>query len=53
MQAQDGGPELTIALNAQRERRLRVICLNPAYAAYFAKTPCAPASVTPEPKVRP
>src|SRR5262249_26238371 len=38
----------TIALNAQRERRLRVICLSPAYAAYFAKTPCAPAAVTPE-----
>jgi hypothetical protein len=48
MQAQYGGPEVTIALNAQRERRLRVICLNPAYAAYFAKTPCAPTAVTPE-----
>jgi hypothetical protein len=48
MLARYGGPEVTIALNAQRERRLRVICLNPAYAAYFTKTACAPASITPE-----
>ena len=42
-----GGPQVQAALNAERERNLKEVCLNPAYAAYFAKSMCSAIAVTP------
>jgi hypothetical protein len=41
-----GGPELQASLASRRKEWLKETCLNPAYAAYYARTSCAPLNMT-------
>lgn len=45
-ESQMGGPEVQAAIKAHRSKGASTICANPAYAAYFAKTPCNTVAIT-------